>query len=465
MTSNSTDPGSAEQGHQLDIAPGEHRNPAGHPPATARRASIDEHIGRLTAVLRPALSTRAAENLPITSPGLVGRSAAQQILAPTDLPGFDNSQMDGFAIWADDAHTADFDLPLAGVTAAGSPPQHHPRGTALAVMTGAPMPHDAPGYGPASHLIIPVEKTADGFADLTAGRTIRFRAISQKDIDPGAYVRRAGSDLAAGEQLAAPGDQLTPALLGALAGSGVAQVPVRERTRTLLITTGDEIRPPGDPLKPGELYDANGALLTAVLEGFGHQVHPAQLATDQPAAFAAQLDGLISEHQPHLIVTVGGVSAGAFEVVRHVLGPRGVSFGSVAQQPGGPQGWGTITTGAHQSGIICLPGNPVSAAVSMETLVRPALAAISAEVPPPRRLRAQLSEAMSSPHGVTQYRRVTLRPGEGTSIEAVPMGGPSSHLLAHLARADALLELTADDADVPAGATRSALLLPGRTAP
>ncbi len=202
-----------------------------------------------------------------------------------------------------------------------------------------------------------------------------------------------------------------------------------------------------------------------MLEGFGHQVHPAQVATDQPEAFAAQLDGLISEHQSHLIVTVGGVSAYAFEVVRHVLGPRGVSFGSVAQQPGGPQGWGTITTGARRSGIICLPGNPVSAAVSLETLVRPALAAISAEVPPQRRLTVSLSEPMSSPPGITQYRRVTLRRSEDGSIEAVPMGGPSSHLLAHLARADALLELTADDADVPAGEARSALLLPGRIAP
>ncbi|GAB3845945.1 molybdopterin molybdotransferase MoeA [Nesterenkonia populi] len=458
MTGNSTGPSSAEQGAEPLIAPGEHGNAAGHHNNAPHRASVEEHIRRLAEVLSTALRARRTETLPIGANRLARRVSAQRITAPMGLPGFDNSQMDGFALRSADLTLPEAELPAAGIAPAGSAPQQLPERTAIAVMTGAPIPDGA-------DLVIPVEKTQGGFKDAQRGGTVRFHGLAAEDLVAGTFIRRAGSDIAAGDVLAEAGQLLTPAVLGALAGCGVAQVPVLEQIRTLLVSTGEEIRAPGETLSPGELYDANGALLTGVLEELGHQVRSAQLATDQPESFGEQLDALLAEHRPHLLVTVGGVSAGAYEVVRQTFGQRGVSFGSVAQQPGGPQGWGTLHAGQHQTGVICLPGNPVSAAVSLETLVRPALTDAAPETPPQRRIEVRLAEPLTSKLGVAQYRRVTLRPGNGGEPSATPVGGPSSHLLGHLARADALLELTPQDTDVPAGAPRTALLLPGRSAP
>lgn len=326
----------------------------------------------------------------------------------------------------------------------------------MAVMTGAPVPAGA-------DLVVPVEKTEEGFAvleDLQHRRKteVQFVSLAEQDGESGRFIRRAGSDVTAGEAVLRPGEVLTPARLGLLAACGIADVSVRQQVRTLVVATGEEIRAPGDPLEPGQIYDANGPLIRAACQGFGHAVTVAQVASDSPSAFTTQLDSLLTDHCPHLVITAGGISAGAYEVVRQALTGRGVEFGSVAQQPGGPQGWGMLDSAGGPAALVALPGNPVSCAVSLETLLRPALAELDPGCPRQRRASVRVGERLSSPPGLRQFRRVELRDGDGAPV-AVPVGGPSSHLIGHLAAADALLELYEDDIDVQPGTIREAILL------
>ncbi len=466
------------------------------------RASVEEHVQRLTEVLASAITSRAVETVQLKSSGLVGRLVAETVTAPIPLPGFDNSQMDGFAVRLQDVSPDDdgaATLPLAGAVAAGSEPAQMPPGAAVAVMTGAPVPEGA-------DLVIPVEKTTAGSFDhvelpeepeppvqhhrkhrffgykaplllstelyqtepaetpLETGTSVHFTGLTAGDLEPGRFIRRAGSDVAAGEVLVAAGTALRPAHLGVLAACGYTELPLLSRTKVLVLSTGDEVRTPGSDLRPGQLYDANSSLIAAVLETYGCTVETARVGTDDPSWFMETLEALVALHHPHVIVTAGGISKGAYEVVRQALSSRGVEFGSVAQQPGGPQGWGLIDVespgrASPPVAVVALPGNPVSCAVSLETLVRPALAAVGPACPPQRRVRVKVTEQLSSPAGLRQFRRVRF-----TAPDAVEtVGGPSSHLLGHLARADALLELLEEDTEIAPGTVREAILLTERT--
>lgn len=512
-------------------------------PENSQRVSVETHIERLREVLIAALGNRAAVPVGLTERGLAGRILAEDVNAPMPLPAFDNSQMDGFAVRSADLADAldagqhHLTLPLAGVAPAGSEPVRLPPAAAYAVMTGAPVPEGA-------DVVIPVERTAEGSFDafefptateeqpqrhrffghrapLLASaelsrqstsegndlvrqeqaphRTVSFIGLGPEDLSPGRFIRGSGSDVEEGELLVSAGEALTPAHLGVLAACGRTEIPLVEPTKALVVSSGDEVRTPGSQLRTGQLYDADSPLIAATLESFGCQVETARIGTDDPAWFLDTLDTLMTLHTPHLIVTAGGISQGAYEVVRQALEPCGVCFSVVAQQPGGPQGWGLLDAkellrerrGEQQSwsvAVVALPGNPVSCAVSLETLMRPALAAVGRACPPSRRVRVRTLEPLSSPEGLRQYRRVRfLAPAEagGESVRAtqqqaqdredsgvgpaplpvLTVGGPGSHLLGHLARADALLELREEDTGLPAGSVRDALLLTGRHLP
>ncbi len=468
----------------------------------SERASVETHIHRLTEVLGAAISSRAVETTQLATSGLVGRLAAETVTAPIPLPGFDNSQMDGFAVRSQDI-TPDAGratLPLAGAIAAGSEHAQIPPGAAMAVMTGAPIPEGA-------DLVIPVERTAAGSFDhmelpkepepeapqqrkhrffgykaplllstelyqtepaespLETGTSVEFLGLTPADLEPGRFIRRAGSDIAAGDTLLEPGMVLTPARLGVLAACGFTEVRLLTRTKVLVLSTGDEVRTPGSDLRPGQLYDANSSLIAATLETFGCAVEAARVGTDDPSWFMENLEALVALHHPHVIVTAGGISQGAYEVVRQALSSRGVEFGSVAQQPGGPQGWGLIHVEspgreAPPLAVVALPGNPVSCAVSLETLVRPALAAVGPVCPPQFRVKVRVDEQLSSPAGLRQFRRVRFTAED--VVETV--GGPSSHLLGSLAQADALLEILEEDTELAPGTVRDAILLAERRA-
>ncbi|MCS5715341.1 molybdopterin molybdotransferase MoeA [Herbiconiux sp. CPCC 205716] len=375
------------------------------------------------------------------------RILAEDVIAPSSLPAFDNSQMDGYAVDSADLASAGagrpVELAVARRIAAGDSFGTHRRRTATPIMTGAPVPAGADA-------VVQIEK-ADPPAfhpDDATGATVTFT----ERVSPGLFVRVAGSDVREGEVLLPAGMVLGPAHYGVISGSGATSVSVRPRVRVLLVSTGHEIRDPGTALEPGQIFDANSSALTAALLAIGCAVVPAPCRSDD----ADDLLALLARHAADvdLVVTVGGVSAGAREVVRDALGPLGVEFMKVAMQPGGPQGFGLASLpGADGRAsvdrpVVCLPGNPVSALVSFEAFLRPALLAAAGARTTARELRrGTVTEAFDSPPTHHQLRRGLVR-DDGT-LELV--GGPSSHLLHSYAGSTVLVHVPVGVSSVSAG--------------
>ncbi|GGD67196.1 molybdopterin molybdotransferase MoeA [Microbacterium murale] len=416
--------------------------PAQHPATPAEHADA---VSQLLAPIFDSLADDARSELIALSRGAAsGRVLAADVRSPITVPPFRNSQMDGYAVRAADLESAAADAPatlrIGTTSAAGDAVHEHVPGTAAPVMTGAPIPSGADA-------VVPIEiadpprfigigtETGESSADTT----VRFYA----PVQAGAFVREAGADLAAGSTILPAGTRLGPAQLGSLASAGVTEVRVRARPVVLLLSTGHELRAPGDELEPGQIYDANTASLTAAMEDSGAIVQVAFAPDDASAVLHA-----IAQHpDADLIVTTGGVSAGAFEVVRDALEPAGVRFGKVAMQPGGPQGLGTARLHERAVPVIAFPGNPVSALLSFEMFLRPILRR-SAGLDPCRRVqRAPLAEALSSPREKHQIRRGRLR-ADGS----VEVGAPGSHLLHDYARATVLVHVPIGVDALPAGA-------------
>lgn len=388
--------------------------------------SVAEHqraVAELIAA-RPAVPTALADAL-----GLV---LADDIVAPLSLPVFDNSAMDGYAVHAEDTASATPErpvvLPVAEDIPAGRTDELTLRpGTAHRIMTGAPLPTGATA-------VVPVEATDGG------EESVQIREAA----GAGKHIRPAGGDVAAGTTVLRAGTLVAPAALGLVAALGLAELPVIPRQRVLVISTGTELVAPGTPLQPGQIYESNAVMLAAAVAEAGAEVVATATATDDVAEFTAILDRYAAESD--LIITSGGVSAGAYEVVKDAFGrdgDQGVEFVKVAMQPGMPQGVGRVAGTA----IVTLPGNPVSALVSFEVFIRPALRAAMG-LPDPHRphRRAVLTEAVNSPRGKRQFRRAVLDAGQVTSY-----GPPASHHLRWLASANALLDIAEDVVEVPAG--------------
>lgn len=399
--------------------------------------SVDEHRRAVADALRGL--GRRVEDVPLQD--ALGRVLAADLVAPIALQPFDNSQMDGFAIRAEDSRRAPGpDGDVAFVVVPPVPAGHVPGplgpGEAAPVMTGAPLP-------PGADAVVPVEEARpSGFP--APGALLRLPA----DQPAGRFVRRAGEDIGQGEPALRSGQRLTPARIGLAAALGLGELSVRARPRAVVYTTGDEVVAPGAERGPAQIYDANAAILRAQLAEAGVEVVAAHLVPDDPAAFSARLAEDVAG-RPDFFVSSGGVSEGAYEVVRQVLAPHG-EFVHVAMQPGGPQGL------ARVDGVpfVGLPGNPVSTLVSFEMFVRPALTgAVGAPAPRVRRT-APLGDALRPLPGRTQVRRAVW---DGASLRTA--GGPGSHLLAAAARANALVLLPPGDAELPAGTPVEVLLL------
>jgi molybdopterin molybdotransferase len=382
--------------------------PAAATAACGRRGarSVDDHAA-LAAALVPPSGTVQVE-LAVGA----GRVLAGPLRAASDLPAFDNSAMDGYALRAADLGIGG--LPVAAEIPAGhsGPPVLAP-GTAHRIMTGAPLPRGA-------DTVVPVEQT-DG------GRVV-VRVTGP--VTAGRHIRRRGEDIRAGEVVLAAGTRLGPAQLAVAAAAGAAVLPVHRTLRVGVLSAGSELVAAGRGRGPGQVHDTNGLLLAAALTEAGAHAVALPLVADRPAELAAVLDRHLGALD--VLVTSGGISAGDHEVVKDALGPRGVDFLHVALKPGGAQGIGRL----DGTPVIALPGNPVACWVSFELFVRPAVRAAMG-LPPHRTRRTVRSAVSLRPRaGRREYVPAVLDGGEARPVDAV---GPHSYRA--LAGANCLIEL------------------------
>ncbi|WP_216897659.1 molybdopterin molybdotransferase MoeA [Nocardia alni] len=391
-------------------------------PAAVSARSVEDHRRRVEELLRPS-TAREVED--VATGRASGRLLARDVKAPLDLPVFRNSGMDGYAVRAASVSVTPVTLPLAGVVAAGQAGQAPlPPDAAMKVMTGAPIPAGA-------DCVVPVEDTRAEGGSVTIERGRKA----------GDFVREPGTDVRAGELLVAARTLVAPRHIAALAAVGLPTLPVFRRVRAAVLTTGDELMPAGAELRPGQIYNSNGIALAAALEANGVEVVSVEHSRDDPEEFRRRLSAATSSAD--VVFTSGGVSKGDFEVVKDVLATRGGEFGSVAVQPGGPQGI-TVVDGIP---VLSFPGNPVSTMVSFEVFARPILREL-AGLPPVPTYEVALLDSVRSPAGRRQFLRGRIE-GDGVRLAS----GPGSHLVAAMAHADVLIDIPPEITDVATGAT------------
>ncbi|MGO4249233.1 gephyrin-like molybdotransferase Glp [Paenarthrobacter sp. RAF54_2] len=397
--------------------------------------SVAAHRDAVVELLSGQAATTSTEQLPLLD--ALGKVLAVDLHAPLSLPPFANSQMDGFAVNSADIPDGGAKLRVAAPVPAGAAPEALKPGYAVPIMTGAMIPDGADA-------VVPIERARPSTFPNPEARDVE---VDLPATAPGTYVRNAGSDIQEGELALPAGTCLGPAQLGLLAALGLTAVEVRKPLRVLLVTTGDEVLEPGRNLTPGKIYDSNGILLEASMRQAGLDVVRSGISDDDPARLLAVLRNHVGsddgKHPVDLIVTTGGVSKGAYEVVRQAMAAQHVEFLPVAMQPGGPQGIGRF----EGVPFLGFPGNPVSCLVSYEMFLRPALSLIHG-VPAPRPVqRARLAEPLRSPEGKHQVRRGTVLPDGSVRME----GGAGSHLMHALARSNALVQIPSDVTELAEG--------------
>ncbi|MEP6561155.1 MAG: gephyrin-like molybdotransferase Glp [Nakamurella sp.] len=372
-----------------------------------------------------------------------GLVLGEDLIATVDLPPFENSAMDGYAVRAADIGALPVTLPVSQDIPAGrGDTAPLLAGTAARIMTGAPLPAGA-------DVIVQVERTDGGAA------TVRIDSAPE----PGVHIRTKGEDVRAGTVVLPAGTVIGPPQIGVAAALGFAQLPLRRPLRVLVLSTGSELVEPGQPLGPGQIYESNAPMLAAAIAAIGGIATVAHFVADDVQQFRSVLDEAAADVD--LIVTSGGVSAGAYEVVKDALSGRGIEFAKVAMQPGMPQGAGRYALGGAAGGrqipIVTLPGNPVSSFVSFEVFLRPAIRAAMGHPDITRpAAKVPLSTAIDSPAGKRQFRRGQLDTLAGT---VAPWGGPGSHLLSWLAGADSMIVIGEDVTHLDAGAEVEVWLL------
>jgi molybdopterin molybdotransferase len=384
--------------------------------------SIDEALARVLARVRPL----EPEPVPVTD--AAGRVLAADVAALIDLPPFPSSAMDGFAIRAADVPG---DLPIVFRIAAGVPAERPlEAGEAMQISTGGTVPAGADA-------VVPIEDVVEKDNNVQV----------PEPVDAGAHIRPIGGDVRAGAPLLAAGTVLGAAQIGALAAAGVAEVSCSRRPRVVVLSTGTELRAPGEPLGPGQIYESNGPMLAAAFEAAGAVVDRiGPVADDEEEQRRALEWGLEAD----VLVTSGGVSVGPHDLVRRILGELGVEedFWRVAVKPGKPLAFAT----RGSTLVFGLPGNPVSALVGVELFVRPALRALQGDsTPGPSYGSARLAAPIR--RNSARDELVRARTGQdGDEVVVEPVSGQESHMIARAAGADALVLVPAGEGEVAAGA-------------
>jgi len=376
-------------------------------------------------VLERAVPLEDVERVAVAA--AAGRVLAEDAKAVVDLPPFPSSAMDGYALRAADTPGR---LPIIARIAAGVPaPRGLEAGEAMAIATGGVVPEGADS-------VVPIEDVVAGDNEVDVPAS-----VGHSD-----NVRPRGGDVRAGDTVVARGARLAAAQIGALAAAGLAEVSCARRPRVAILSTGTELRRPGEPLGPGEVYEANGVLLAAALESAGAVVDVLPAVADDEAAHRAALEvGLLAD----VLVTSGGVSVGPHDLVRGLLRELGVEevFWGVAVKPGKPVAFGV----RGQTLVFGLPGNPVSSLVGCELFVLPAVAGLqgAAEPGPIYRDGRLARDVRRNPQRDEFLRARTRRSDDGVVLE--PVSGQESHMIVRAAAADALVYAPRGEGELAAG--------------
>jgi len=378
---------------------------------------------------RAAVASRCAplpaEPVPVEDAG--GRVLAADVRAAADVPRFDNSAMDGFAVRSDASRGA---LRIVDESRAGRPASRTlADGEAIRISTGAALPAGADAVAPVEHV-----HEIGGHVTLGAA------------VAPGQHVRRTGEDLRAGSVVLPAGTTLGAGALSVAVSAGAGSLPCARRPRVAILSTGDELRPPGSPLGPGEIHNSNAVMLATLARQDGGEVVTATAVGDTRAGTEAALAAALGDAD--VLIVSGGVSVGPHDHVKPALETLGVTerFWRVDLQPGKPTWFGT----RDRQLVFGLPGNPVSSFVTFVLFARPALRALQGAEPFPRREQATLTEDVPRRRR-TQAVRVRLDAHDGT-LRATPTGAQGSHVTASLADADALAFIAAGDGVAEVGA-------------
>lgn len=371
----------------------------------------------------------------------VGRVAAEPVRSPLDLPGFDRSAMDGYAVRAADTAPGSPPLRVVGAIAAGERPAVTlGPGHAIGITTGAALP-------PGADAILRSELAEADHAG---------HVLPGEPLEAGHFVRFRGEDVASGDVLLAAGRRLTVQRLPALAAAGVSGITVRRAARVHLLTTGDELVPPGAPLGPGQIHDSNGPVLAQLARTAGAEVTDHGAAPDEPEAIASRVRAALG--QADVLIISGGVSVGEHDHVKPVLAQEGVGelFWRVRLKPGKPLFCGM----RGDTFVFGLPGNPLSVVVCFLAFVEPLLHRLHGESDARMQLvPARLTVPASADDGRTTFLTARLERGADGLLEATPTTRQGSHMTGALAEADGFVVAPHDAGELRAGDRVDVLLL------
>ncbi|GAB3734212.1 molybdopterin molybdotransferase MoeA [Luteimonas pelagia] len=381
--------------------------------------------------IRAAAATRRADPVRMPIARCHGHVLAGAVVAPIPLPPFDNSAMDGFAVRHADLASQDDGLRLAGERFAGPAQalQVEP-GTCVRITTGAPLPEGAD--------TVVVKEAAELVGD---------RVRCPVDVAPGANVRRAGEDVASGTRVLEAGQVLSPARVALAAALGLDQVSVAPRPTVAVFTTGDELVPPGMPLRHGQIHDSNRELLLGLLRADGLEPTAWPALPDEPARVEAMLRDASASFD--VVLTCGAVSAGEKDHIPDLLQSRGrVRFWKVRMKPGMPVLFGDL----GRSAFLGLPGNPVSVLATWLTLGRTLVDGIQGRTEPRSRLRARLAAPYAKTHARREFVRGRLACADDGTLQVAPdAAATGSHRMAAAAHADALVVVPEGPQSLAAG--------------
>lgn len=368
-----------------------------------------------------------SEQLPL--PEALGRVLASDIASPLAVPPFDNSAMDGYAVRLSDL-TSGTPLIMAGKAFAGQPYQGEwPAGHCVRIMTGAPVPEGTDA------VVMQEETLADGD---------RITFLAQPE--PGQNIRRTGSDIGKGACVLPAGTRLTPREMPLLASLGVATVVVRRPLKVAIFSTGDELKPVGTPLAHGDIYDSNRYGVRAMLARMGCDCLDLGIIPDDPAQLRAAF--IRADEEADVLITTGGVSVGEADFTKQLLDELGeIGFWKLAIKPGKPFAFGRLP----RAWFFGLPGNPVSAMVTFDQLVQPALAKLAGQqFERPLQLQAIAAESLKKSRGRLDFQRGILSQGPN-GLEVRSTGSQDSAVFSSLSRANCYIVLERERGRVAAG--------------